>query len=418
MRTIWLMRAALRRFRASNTATSGLSFASSGISFALANLILAGQLDIESYGVVALLVAIVMLTASLGMLGADGVINRHPITPDASLFGRVALSATVVGSMVVWLAVRVYDIPAQLAALLVPTIAAVSLTRFCGAFLQARMRLATALFFSNSLNYLLLGIAMVSVFTTGADVTTLMAIVAVLQCLMAIAAVLIVRTRFRSISSDYVYRWREALAYLLVVSSSEVLVQLDRLVTPRVLDLDDLAVLGVLLAIVGPPFRLLHLALGYGLLPVLRRAAGPAERSRLLSRHCLIALSLVLPLWLVMWFGAPALQDAFLPGAYAVSDSLMLAALIAGTIKAFSGIAQAGVAALASTRSMEIGGIVGWACVAIGVLAAGYGSGFGLAGVVYGVGAGWLIRLLVLSAVVVRELRGDAGLVEASFPHR
>lgn len=394
----------VRSLVASRTVVSGVSFASSGLSFAVANVIFANQLSVSDYGAFALLVAVIMLSASVGMLGADGIVNRHAVAPEPKVFGRVALTSCLVALAIAFAVTRIYDLPPRLAALLVPAIVAFSLTRFCGAYLQSRMRLASSLLFSNSLNYLLLGVAIASIFAGYDDIFLLLFLVMTLQCVVAGISIRTIRAQYRRVVSDYRYDWRESLAYIFMASSSEALVQLDRLVTPRVLDLDSLAVLGILLAIVGPPFRLLHLALGYDLLPVLRQSKDHSERISLIVRQSLVALALIVPLWIVIWFAAPLIQRTFLPGEYAMPGSLILAALVAGTIKAFSGIAQAGVTALASVRSMEIAGVIGWASVLVGVVAAAYGARYGLTGVVYGVGAGWAIRLLAASFILSREL--------------
>ena len=139
-------------------------------------------------------------------------------------------------------------------------------------------------------------------------------------------------------------------------------------------------------------------------MPALRTSRGKAERIALLARHSVLALLMILPLWVVIWFAAPLIQKAFLSDEYAMSGQLILAALIAGTIKGFSGIARASVTALASVKGMEIMGAIGWASIAFAVLAAWYGSQFGLAGVVYGVSVGWTIRLLAAPIIVVRWL--------------
>ena len=393
-----------RRLLGSGTAKSGLSFASSGLSFAVANLILASALTVDNYAIFALLVAIIMLASSIGMGGADGIVNRHPVAPDPQLFGRVALTSAIVAIFAAFFAIEAYQIPASIAALLVPIIVAFAITRFCGAYLQSRLRLMVSLALFNSLNYLLLAVALLSVFTKLDDVALPILFITILQCMTAVVAVILVRSQYNSVSSSYVYSWRESLAYVFMASSLEMLVQLERLVTPRVLGLDDLAILGVLLAIVGPPFRLLYLTLGYDLLPALRTSRGKAERVALLARHSLLALLMILPLWVVIWFAAPLIQRTFLSDEYAMSGQLILAALIAGTIKGFSGIARASVTALASVKGMEIMGAIGWASIAFAALAAWYGSQFGLAGVVYGVSVGWAIRLLAAPIIVVRWL--------------
>jgi hypothetical protein len=54
----------------------------------------------------------------------------------------------------------------------------------------------------------------------------------------------------------------------------------DRLTTPLLLSFEDLAVLSVLLALAGPPFRLLELAVAYTLMPELKSAADGRAASR------------------------------------------------------------------------------------------------------------------------------------------
>lgn len=394
----------IRRLLGTRTAKSGLSFASSGLSFALANLILASALPVDNYATVALLVAIIMFASYMGMFGTDGVVNRHPVTPDPQIFRRVALTSAIAAILAAFFAIGVYQIPANLAALLVPTIVAFSITRFCGAYLQSRLRFMSSLVLVNSLNYLLLTVALLSLIADVDDTATLFRLIMILQSITAVVAVILVRSQYKALSSSYVYSWTESLAYIFMASSSTMLVQLERLLTPKVLELDDLAILGVLFAIVGPPFRLLYLTLGYNLLPRLRKTKSKAERIAILTRHSILALLMILSIWIVIWFGAPLIQTVILSDHYSMSGALILATLVAGTIKALSGIAEASVTALSSVKGMQIMGSIGWASIIISVGAAWYGSQFGLAGVVYGVGVGWLIRSLAASVIVAGQL--------------
>jgi O-antigen/teichoic acid export membrane protein len=389
------------RFLFSVTAKSGISFASSGLSFAAANLILAHELSVEDYGVFALLVAIVMLIASVGMLGADGVVNRQSITPNNELFGRVALSSVSISGLGAFFAIYTYEIPAVLAALLIPTGTAFAMTRFCGAYLQSKLHLISSLLLANSLNYLLLVLALLALYAGLHNVTISFSVVALLQCVTAVGAVILVRTQFKSQTSDYKYSWRESLAFVFMASSTGLLVQLERLVTPALLGLEDLAILGVLLAIVGPPFRLIYLTFGSDLLPNLRKIKDKSARLTLVSKHTAVALLSILPVWIVIWFGVPLIQGHFLSDEYAMSGQLILAALVAGTVKGVSGIAQASVTALSSIRGMEIMGAVGWFSILCAVSSASYGAQFGLPGVVYGVTVGWAIRLAAAPVIVI-----------------
>jgi hypothetical protein len=335
------------------------------------------------------------------MLGADGVVNRQSITPDSQLFGRVALSSVSIAGLGAFVAIYIYQIPTVLAALLVPTGMAFAMTRFCGAFLQSKLRLISSLLFANSLNYLLLAVALLALFAGLDKVRISFSVIALLQCVTAVGAVIFVRAQFKSQSSSYKYSWRESLAFIFMASSSVLLVQLERLITPRLLELEDLAILGVLLAIVGPPFRLIHLTFGYDLLPKLRKIKDKNARLALLSKHAGVALFSILPIWVVIWFGVPLIQRLFLSNEYAMSSKLILAALVAGTVKAFSGIAQASVTALSSIKGMEIMGAVGWVSVLCAVISAWYAAQFDLPGIVYGVAVGWAIRLVAAPVIVI-----------------
>ncbi len=49
-------------------------------------------------------------------------------------------------------------------------------------------------------------------------------------------------------------------------------------------------------------------------------------------------------------------------------------------------------------------GIAGWIGVALSVVGAYYGAKFGLAGIVYGVSVGWILRLITAGVLVRRYL--------------
>ncbi len=390
----------IREMLMSGTGKSGLSFALSGLSFAVANLVLAHSLVVEAYALFALLVAIVMMIASIGMLGANGVVNRHALAPDNRLFGRVLLSSLSVALFGAFVAIYMYQIPPVLAAILALTGCAFAITRFCGAYLQSKFYLVSSLLLANSLNYLLLAVALLVTVLGLTDITIPFLILALLQCFVAVGGVRFVRSQFNDVSSSYKYSWRESLAFVFMASSAGLLVQLERLVTPRLLGLEDMAILGVLLAIIGPPFRLVYLTFGYALLPSLRKTQAKAARLALVSKYSAAALLSILPLWIVIWFGAPFIQRLFLSNEYAMSDQLILAALVAGSIKGFSGIAEASVTALSSIKGMEVMGAIGWVSILCALFAASFGAQFGLAGVVYGVTVGWVIRLVAAPFIV------------------
>lgn len=407
-----MMDSLLLKILKSPNVLSGLVFGLSGLAFAVANLILAHELPVENYAILSLLVAIVMFASSLGLLGADGIVNRHTIAPDRHLFSRILMTASTVAVLSAITAVALYKVPGHLAALLCLTIISFASTFFSAAYFQSRQRFGLSLACGNSFNFLLLSVALVLVASRSHSIFFAMSLLAAIQSIFAVVAVLAVRSEFKGVVSDYHYSWREALAIVLMTASSSMLVQLERLVTPRLLTLEDLATLGVLLAIVGPPFRLLQITLGYVLLPVLRAADGRAERISLIAKELALAMLIIVLLWITLWYVTPILQQAFLSEEYALSPQLILAALVAGTAKGLSGIARAGVTAVSSIRAIEVMGAIGWICVLASIAAAYYLSNYGLAGVVYGVTLGWILRLIASAVLIHHQLRHDRQEVE------
>jgi Na+-driven multidrug efflux pump len=108
---------------------------------------------------------------------------------------------------------------------------------------------------------------------------------------------------------------------------------------------------------------------------------------------------------LVLWVATPAVEHWLLADRYHFSNALVLAALLAGCAKILSAFSKAAVTALADARELALVNLSGWASVALSIVAAVVGARWGLAGVIYGVGLGWLLRSLAALAVMLRHLR-------------
>ena len=106
-----------------------------------------------------------------------------------------------------------------------------------------------------------------------------------------------------------------------------------------------------------------------------------------------------------IWIVTPLIERWFLAGKYHLAGSLVLATLVSGIAKVANAFARAAAAALASTRELALVNLVGWASVAIAVLAATIGARWGLAGVIYGVAVGWVMRSAAATWVAARHLR-------------
>ncbi|MEO7474165.1 MAG: hypothetical protein ABIY46_02425, partial [Gemmatimonadales bacterium] len=73
------------------------------------------------------------------------------------------------------------------------------------------------------------------------------------------------------------------------------------------------------------------------------------------------------------------------------------------------------VTALASARELSLINVLGWVSVVIAAAAATYAGRWGLPGVIYGVGLGWLLRAVAALWVSVRYLRMPAPGTEGAF---
>jgi O-antigen/teichoic acid export membrane protein len=203
------------------------------------------------------------------------------------------------------------------------------------------------------------------------------------------------------------FSWLEAFSIAGLNAAGLVLVQLDRLVIPHVLPVEDLALYGVLAAIVGSLFRVLQMGVGYSLLPRLRAAPDVIARRRLVLREARLVLAIVAAGSAAIWVLTPLVERLFLAGKYHLPPALILAGLITGVFKVLNAFTKSTVGALASTRELSVVNALGWISVVIAVLAAGVGARWGLVGVVYGVGVGWLVRALSALYLTARHLRLD-----------
>jgi O-antigen/teichoic acid export membrane protein len=177
-----------------------------------------------------------------------------------------------------------------------------------------------------------------------------------------------------------------------VSAAGFLLVQLERLLIPQLLSLDDLALFGVLAAVAMAPFRCLQMGVGFALLPQLHAARTVAARRRLLLQEGGVVVCVLFLGSVVIWYLTPHIVDWFLAEKYHLSPALVLAALIVSILKVLSAFARATVTALCSTQELAYLNILSWSAVAGAVAGAIFGARWGLTGIIYGVGVGWVCR--------------------------
>jgi O-antigen/teichoic acid export membrane protein len=394
------------RYVPSPTVLSMVVYGGSGLAFAGANLLLARELSTEQFALVTLLVALNTLGYHLAPLGLDGLVTRGRVDVGGSLLKRTAVATVAAGVAIGAIASLAYGMTAGMAALLLAGTATGGLMLVASAKFQSEQRFAVSLALVQSPNFLLLlgAIATIAAGASTADVSF-----EILTAGLALAAgigwALALRERRAATALAGSVPWGEALVLAGVSAAGMLFIQLERLLIPYVLAVTDLALFGVLGAIAGSIFRLLQMGVGFSLLPRLRAAATVLERRQLMARELRLALVIAALGAAAVLVLTPLIERWFLGGKYHLSMALLVAALFSGIAKIAHAFARAAATALATPRELKWVNWAGWLSAAFAIGAAIVAAPWGLTGVVYGIGLGWLAWAVMSLAVISHHLR-------------
>ncbi len=386
-----------------------LVFGLGGVAFAGGNLLLARVLSAHDFGLFALVVAIIQVLMSVGPLGAEVVVNRHLLSATPALLRRVlmtTIAATLIGDLI---AGALYDLDATLLELLFLGGVGGGANWVASACFQSEQRFGPSLLLNQGANaVILLSVFPAFYFAGGAWLPT--AIVVAAYAGMAIGgwSRLLREQRARVAPARRApFPWREGLASVGIQGASLVMVQGERLITPTVLSIEELATFAALSALVASPFRVLQEGVPHALLPRLRAAATPEQRRRLLARECIFVAAGCAAICAGVWFLTPCVERLLLAEKYVISEALIAVTLAAGVAKVVGSIAATIVNALG--RASELRRLSGWSWIsALVSLVAGFSFGSeGLVGVVCGVGAGWCLRALAAAMLARRHFAAD-----------
>jgi O-antigen/teichoic acid export membrane protein len=396
----------------SPTLRGALVYAASGAGFAGANLILARVLPIAEYGLFTLVLALVNLGFALAAVGIDGIVNRRQLEAGPRLLRRSLAASLLVAVLVVIIAEITYEMSPAMLLILVISIAAGGPMVVAGAQFQSERRYGISLALTQSPN-LALVIAALCVLVSNFRDARLPLLVSALGFVLGAAYGwwILFRERAAKPARESWFPWTEALSLAGINASGLLLVQLDRLIIPYVLPLHDLATYGVLAAIAGSLFRSLQMGVGYTLIPRLRAAGSVPQRRQLIVQEAKLVGGIVIAGSAIIWFVTPLIERWFLLGKYHLGASLLVATLFSGVAKIMNAFTKSTVTALATPGEVSVVNLFGWASVALAIPAAVFGARWGLAGVIYGVGLGWLARAVTALLLKLRHLR-----LPASFP--
>lgn len=390
----------------SPTLRSAAVMGASGAGFAGANLILARQLPESEYALFTLFLALVNLGYALAPAGIETFVVRRPVEFGPRFLQKVLTVTVPVGVIFGAVGRFGYDLSIPVALLLALAIAGGGAMAVAAARFQGELRFGLSLSIAQSPNLFLILAALVVVLAGGRDASVAVGVSAVGFVIAAwYGWSILLRERHAKPDRTCEIAWGEALAFAGVNASGLLLVQLDRLIIPHVRPLEDLATFGVLAAIVGSLYRVLQQGVGYSLLPRLRAASGVAEQRQLLAHEARLVSVIALLGAAFIWVITPPVERYLLAGKYHLAPSLILAAIVAGLTKILNAFGKASVSALATPRELALVNYLGWASVMLAIGAGLAGGAWGLAGVIYGVALGWLLRAIAAFYVIGRHLR-------------
>jgi O-antigen/teichoic acid export membrane protein len=149
-----------------------------------------------------------------------------------------------------------------LAVALIISITAGGISRVAAAIFQSQLRFGTALSLSQGLAVALLGMGAFAVIAEGAEIKVLAALVAGYYVISA-GVGWGVLSRQKRAGAPAEHSFLEGLSLLGITAAALLLMQLERLLAPRLLTLEDLATFAVATTLVGSPFRMLQMGAGY-----------------------------------------------------------------------------------------------------------------------------------------------------------
>ena len=396
----------MKRLWRSPTLRTAVIYGGAGLGFAGANLILARVLPTAEYGLFTLVTALTNLSFAAAPLGVDGVVNRRHLEAGPILLKRTLSAGLITALVSIAVGGLVYGIDTSLLLLIFAATVGGGAMAVAAAQFQSERRYGVSLSLMQSPNIVIMGAALAVVLTGIEDVRFPVAISSFGYVVASVVGWwMLFGERAAKPHRETWFPWREALSLAGLNAAGLVLVQLDRLMIPRLLTLHDLATFGVLAAIAGSLFRVLAMGVGYTLLPRLRAAATVLERRRLILHEIKLVAVVIICGSLAIWFLTPWIERSFLAGKYHLDGFLVLATLFTGVARVVNSITRATAAALSTVGELATLNWLGWGSVGVALLAGIIGSRWGLAGLIYGVGLGWLVRGLTASYLTIRHLK-------------
>jgi hypothetical protein len=385
----------LGRLLRSSSLQAALGFGVGGVAFALGNLLLARALPVSEYGKYSLAVAIFntfWMTAPLGFdegsLRRQSQLGAHAFARATLTGGGVALLAALIGRLV-------YQLDFATLAFLAAAIMAAGYGAMASALLRRAGAQTAALAVNNSANWAVIvcGAASLLLKLKTSELALIGLVVGV--SLGAVGGWLQAR-RLQARSSEVHEEvpLHEALNFVSILAAGAVIVQLERLVAPKVLGVEALANFAVLASVALFPFRMLRSGVGFSLAPKLRRAATIAERNRIIVHEIGAVVAVLSVASAAVILVAPPLTERLTSGKYQLSLALVAAACLNGAAKVLTGLPRAFITASGTSNDLRALNWQSWLMIVCSGGGAWLGAHVSLTGLVLGAGLGAILGVV------------------------
>ena len=404
----------LSRLLKSESLRSAAGFALGGVGFAVGNILLARVLPADAFGIVALVLALNQFGVTFGPIGLEVVANRHRPRVDRRLALYSLTTATLTGVIAALVSRLYYGLTPLVSLLLLVMIIGSATNRVCVALFQGEHRLRPAMALSQVMNYVLLGAALLGMALGWKGPEPVLACMVAGFLLssawgwkVAHAGVNATRTPL-----DRRVALHEGLAALGVGVGVQILMQFERLAIPKLGTMPMLGLYAVLAAVAGSAFRMIEMGNAFTLLPRLRAVDGAVAARAVIHRESLTAAAMCLLSALGILVAAPLVFEYLLKGKFAYDRSLIIASILVGCIKVWSGFATTVTTACGSQRMLFMVSALTWVCIGFAIAGAVLGARSGLIGILYGVGAAWLLLAGGATFLAVRSFRARFGTMQ------
>ena len=379
-------------------------FTMGGASSAVANLLLARHLTKLEYGEFALVLAIATFSLILGPVSLDDMVLRDRPGPHKSLLRDSAITGLIGAVLIVTMTWSVYSIDPAFLPFIAITVAAASVARVGASVYQSQQRFKWSLWLVQSQNLTLILAAVASGIFVSITATTIFSVYAWHWLIAAIVAWVSLRM-FSGLPVEEGWKasWRERAPIFGNMIAFQLFASVDRLLIPKLLDLESLATFGVLMVLVISPFKMFELSVSYTLIPGLRNAASTTERDAILAHEAKTAAAVTLLAILSGFLVAPWAKDLILGDKYELGTALIAAAVFSGAVKVASIFLSSIVTALGEERRLNQLNVGSWMSLLAAVLGAWLGAFWGLPGLVTGFACGSLVRV-VAAGIIARRV--------------